>query len=92
MGGNHPAFLFLLLDTYYLALERRFRKTYERVIERLHEGTLGATDLYVIRPSGPPARTFVSCLASWAIWPFYGMLLGMLFLMSMLLGSDVRCA
>ena len=86
-----PLASFLVLDTYYLALERRFRKTYERVIDRLHEGTLGATDLYIIRPTGSPVRIFVSCLASWAIWPFYGMLLGMLFLIRVLLGLDGQC-
>lgn len=90
-AGVVPLSSFLVLDTYYLALERRFRKTYERVVERLHEGTLSSTDLYVIRPTGSPVQTFISCLASWAIWPFYGMLLGMLFLISALLGSDTQC-
>ena len=82
-----PLASFLVLDTYYLTLERGFRTRFECVIELLHGGTLGMADLYIIRPTGNVGRTFLSCLVSWAIWPFYGMLLGMLTLLSILLGN-----
>ncbi len=80
-----PIMGFLILDTYYLALEFRFRGSYERFIGSLHDGTLVAEDVYVVRPAGRPAGAFVRCLGSWAIWPFYGMLFVLLAILSRIL-------
>src|SRR6267142_352932 len=41
-----PTVLFLILDAYYLALERGFRKAYNTFIEKLHERELKPADLY----------------------------------------------
>ena len=80
-----PIVGFLILDTYYLALEYRFRDSYDRFIGSLHDGTLVAEDIFVVRPTGGPVRAFVRCLGSWAIWPFYGMLIGLLSILSRVL-------
>ena len=69
-----PAVLFLFLDTYYLALERAFRGSYDAFVGKLHKGEVALSDLYVVRPRGRIARQFTPSLLSFAIWPFYAVL------------------
>ena len=69
-----PWFLFLFLDTYYLALERAFRGSYNAFVGKLHKGEVALSDLYVVRPRGRIARQFARSLGSSAILPFYGVL------------------
>ncbi len=66
-----PTLLFLVLDTYYLALERCFRASYNKFIEKLHAGQVAAADLYAVMPTGSIVRTFFGALGSFSIWPFY---------------------
>ena len=66
-----PTILFLILDTYYLALERAFRESYNDFIRKLHEGSLAKTDLFTVAPTGSVPRHFLSSLLSFSIWPFY---------------------
>jgi len=73
-----PAVLFLVLDVYYLGLERAFRKSYNEFIDKLHSGEIQTTDVYAVTPSG---NLFVTCfcaLVSFSIWPFYLTLLAMI--------------
>ena len=69
-----PTLLFLVLDTYYLALERCFRQSYNNFIEKLHAGRVVATDLYAVTPTGSIVKTFLKSLWSFSIWPFYATL------------------
>ena len=66
-----PAILFLILDTYYLALERAFRNSYNAFVRNLHRGELQPTELYKLAPTGSIYRLFLACLKSFSIWPFY---------------------
>ena len=66
-----PAGMFLILDTYYLALERAYRCSYNKFVEKLHGGKLQPADLYRLAPTGSIPRLFFACLKSFAIWPFY---------------------
>lgn len=66
-----PAVLFLILDTYYLALERDFRNSYNAFVRKLHSGELQSADLYKLAPTGSIYRLFLACLKSFSIWPFY---------------------
>lgn len=75
-----PAILFLALDTYYLALERGFRASYNSFINKLHSCKVDASDLYVVSPRGNLLIAFLRSLASFSIWPFYVTLLGMILL------------
>ncbi len=75
-----PAVLFLVLDTYYLALERRFRDSYNSFIEKLHHGRVTSSDLYAVTPSGSALKSFGDALLSFSIWPFYLTLGGMIWL------------
>ncbi len=70
-----PALLFLILDTYYLALERDFRDMYDAFVCKLHKGEVGLSDLYVLRPDNRIGRQFAWTLGSFAIWFFYFMLI-----------------
>jgi len=66
-----PTVLFLVLDAYYLALERCFRDSYNAFIEKLHGGQIQACDLYVVTPRGSVVKSFGASLLSFSVWPFY---------------------
>ena len=74
-----PTVLFLILDTYYLTLEKMFRQSYNSFIEKLHTGKVATSDLYIVSPSGSMLRGFFASLISFSIWPFYLTLLVMTF-------------
>lgn len=75
-----PTVLFLVLDAYYLALEKGFRDSYNAFIDKLHRGAIQASDLYAVVPSGPLLKQFLRSLLSFAVWPFYLTLLAMIYL------------
>lgn len=75
-----PALLFLVLDAYYLALERGFRASYNGFIDKLHHGRVAATDLYAVRPAGGMLSGFFAALSSFSVWPIYLTLLLMIVL------------
>ena len=69
-----PAVAFLILDAYYLALERAFRSSYNHFVQKLAQGELTPSDLYVVKPTVSVPRTFFRSLNSFSIWPFYAAL------------------
>jgi hypothetical protein len=77
-----PIVLFLLLDSYYLGLERLFRKGYNSFVEKLHSGTATIDDIFVVTPG--TSREIISAAAlaalSPSILPFYGLIVLMLLL------------
>jgi hypothetical protein len=74
-----PTTLFLALDAYYLGLERGFRNAYNSFIRKLHNQALQPEDLFVVVPQGSSVRLFFCSLASFSVWPFYGMLAAMIY-------------
>ena len=70
-----PVMLFLLLDAYYLALERAFRESYEAFVAKLHSDDLPATELYAVKPVGMGVRLVGACLGSFSVWLFYVVLI-----------------
>lgn len=77
-----PLVLFLILDAYYLGLERQFRQVYNNFIRKLHYKSASIEDVFIIAPSGEMKGIFTStiqAILSVSIWPFYGLLLLMLF-------------
>lgn len=66
-----PALLFLFLDAYYLALEQAFRRSYDSFVDKLHDGTVMLSDLYVVKPGRPVGRQMLVSLRSTSVWPFY---------------------
>ena len=66
-----PTTVILLLDSYYLALERAFRKTYDSFVTGLHEEGFPSAELYVIKPTGMGIRLVSSSVRSMSIVVFY---------------------
>ena len=66
-----PAFLFLILDAYYLGLEKGFRESYNEFIEKLHNKEISANDLFAVNPKGNLFRLFFKSIFSFSVWPFY---------------------
>jgi len=66
-----PILLFFTLDSYYLALEKRFREAYNNFIEKMHNDSLMVSDLFVINPSGNLLRSFFEAMRSVSVFPFY---------------------
>ena len=76
-----PVVLFLLLDSYYLALERQFRTVYNDFIRKLHFGSATVDDVFYVAPRTGTGATTVNILkagGSIAVWPFYVLLAVML--------------
>lgn len=69
-----PAVAFLILDAYYLALERAYRGSYNLFVQKLARGELTPSDLYVVEPAGSVPKTFLRSLRSFSIYPFYAAL------------------
>ena len=66
-----PTLLFLLLDAYYLALERAFRNSYNAFLDKLHRGELASSGLYRVAPIGMGPVLVGRCTGSVSIWLFY---------------------
>ena len=81
-----PAILFLILDTYYLALEQAFRESYNAFVRKLGSDGLTPVDLYRVAKSGSVPRYFAASLKSFSIWPFYPTLVAMILLVWWALG------
>ena len=75
-----PTLLFLILDTYYLALENAFRNSYNSFITKLHTKKIDSSDLFVVSPKGNLFAIFFKSIISFSIWPFYLTLLIMAFI------------
>ena len=69
--GLFPTILFLSLDTYYLALEKGFRATYNLFIDKLHSKQITSEDLYSVMPSGNIWSHRLKAITSFSIWGFY---------------------
>jgi hypothetical protein len=66
-----PVVMFCILDAYYLALERGFRKAYEDFVGKLHDETLTTNDMYVVKPIGKMWLLWLRAFLSPSIWLFY---------------------
>ena len=70
-----PIVMFLILDTYYLALERAFRGSYNTFVEKLKNDNISSSDLYIVKPTGAIPRLFIQSLRSFSIYIFYPILI-----------------
>lgn len=76
-----PIGLFLVLDAYYLGLERHFRDLYNGFIRKLHSGSAKVEDIFVMTPRVGTTDILASTgrgVLSISVWPFYGLLFIML--------------
>lgn len=76
-----PVVFFWILDSYYLALERGFRDSYNAFVGKLHRSEAGAADLYRVSPGGKANRRFLWALfRSFSTLPFYLIIAGTILL------------
>ena len=69
-----PTLLFLVLDSYYLAQERSFRKSYCRFVLKLGDGEITSRHVYKISSTGMGVGLVLRCFGSVSIWLFYPLL------------------
>ena len=69
-----PTTVFWVLDSYYLALERGFRDSYNRFLRRLRSRELKGDELFEIQAIDAGKRHFFGSLFSISTTPFYSML------------------
>ena len=65
-----PIILFLSLDTYYLALEKGFKNSYQCFVKKVHNRTLKPEDLYYVIPDRNCKLKF-EAIKSFSVWGFY---------------------
>ncbi len=66
-----PLSFFLLLDVYYLTLERRFRGRYESMLEKLGSDAYGSNDAYQVAPVDFSWFILMKSLRSPLVYPYY---------------------
>lgn len=66
-----PTILFLLLDAYYLGLEKGFRNSYDELVDNIHDDKLEIKDIYRIKIKGNIFRLTFDAFRSPSVWPFY---------------------
>ena len=66
-----PTLLFVLLDSYYLALERAFVRSQKAFGTKLHNRELVPTDVYDVAPIGMGWGLVAISMGSVSILPFY---------------------
>ena len=67
-----PTVLFLVLDAYYLGLERGFRTSYNAFVAKVHDSSVTTSDLFPVTTSGSIQRHFLwAVFRSFSILPFY---------------------
>ena len=66
-----PALMFFYLDVYYLALEQKFRDSYNEFVKKLHLCKLSLSDLYKIANNSMTFNQFLYGFRSWSTTPFY---------------------
>lgn len=77
LAAGVPIVLFIVLDAYYLALERRFRDSYEGFVRKLHEGKATVEDAFVLSERVKLVKAILAVLRafiSFSVWPFYSTL------------------
>lgn len=75
-----PAILFLMLDAYYLGMEKGFRNSYNVFVKRLHKNLLTADDLFSVKPTGSMWHLEWEAMCSVSVWGFYSFLAIMILL------------
>ena len=73
-----PLVMFLVLDVYYLNLERGFITLYNSLVAKLRDGTFGTDDIFEIRPIIDVPVSLIQCLRSPSVFGFYPLGLGII--------------
>jgi hypothetical protein len=67
-----PVIMFMLLDCYYLAMERSFRGRYNNFIQKLHANQATKSDLFVVSPEEAlKSSDLIDSIKSISVYVFY---------------------
>ena len=67
-----PTALLYVMDAYYLMLEKRFVKSYNNFVGKVHIGQVTTSHLYAVIPEGSIARVMLwAMFRSFSVIPFY---------------------
>ena len=66
-----PTGLFLLLDAYYLGLEKGSRASYDGFLKKLHYGSEKVEDMYIVDAKGGHSGYRLDALFFFSVWGFY---------------------
>jgi hypothetical protein len=83
-----PIAVIAILDSYYLAMERDFRRAYNKFVKRLHRQQLEESELFVIRSKSVGVKDLFDTFTSKSVWPFYLLLVGMVIGISFIPGGN----
>ena len=77
-----PIVLFFSLDAYYLGLERQFIVLYNEFIRKLHADAATIDDVFIVKAGSTCTivKAATKATLSFSIWPFYSLLLAMVWL------------
>ncbi len=75
-----PLVTFLVLDAYYLALEKSFRQSYNDFVRKVHSNEATSEDLYLVSAHGNWNTMQLQAIASFSVWGFYLLLVLMVVL------------
>lgn len=83
------AFIGLIMDTYYLALERMYRKKYKNFVKRLNEGKIDVKEIYDMNPRNTDLKYEVlaymlEAINSFSVTGFYILFFGITILLKFL--------
>lgn len=70
-----PSLVLMVLDAYYLALEREFRAQYSSVVKALHGGPAVPGGFLSIAAPDVGFTKLLSALFSWSVLPLYAVLI-----------------
>ena len=83
-----PVLLFVLLDAYYLSLERHFVGEYRSAVQKINSGDFSEADAFVLGEKLSDATTASNtfkAIGSFSVWPFYSILAAAVFSIGWLL-------
>jgi high-affinity Fe2+/Pb2+ permease len=73
----YPILLFLLLDAYYLSMERQIVAQHRDFVNKLHNNALQVSDFFSVKMEGRSSKAIYKTfqtIGSHSIWFFYGFL------------------
>jgi hypothetical protein len=60
----------MIIDAYYLALERSVRDIYNNFVKKLNNKKAQEEEIFIIKPE-LKIKKVIFCLGSFSVWPFY---------------------
>ena len=84
----------LIMDTYYLAFERMYRKKYNKFVNKLNEGKIDEKEIYNMNPKNTDLKhevfaVMLEAVTSFSVIGFYILFIGITILLKELQGDEL---